>query len=135
MRSKNLYGPAAKHMVENCAKATLSTCWKLHVGLWQNPRQLSEAMVHIASTARVSTYLEVGVYAAWTCSVMAAYLGRVGAPEPFRGYAVDLNAEIMTHGTRQLLKQLNVTFVPRAQMARVLLSGSAPRTETLGASL
>lgn len=98
-RAKQLYGPAAKHMVDNCAKQTLSTCWKLRVGLWQNPRQLAEAMVHVGTRLRVSTYLEVGVYAAWTCTVISAYLGRIGSPEPFRGYAVDLKSDIMTRGT------------------------------------
>ena len=41
----------------------------LGVGVWQNPEQLAEALLHVGATLRVRRYLEVGVFSGWTCAV------------------------------------------------------------------
>lgn len=58
------------------------------VGLWQNPVQLAEAMIHVGSSARVKRYIEVGVFTAWTCCFISAYLRRVGPIGAFQGRCV-----------------------------------------------
>lgn len=111
-----LYGNASTRMV--CQPST-SGCLTAsgRAGLWQEPKQLSKALVHIASSPtmpRVERYVEVGVWTAWTCVFVSAFLSRLSAPGgSFQGIAVDLSRDRISTFTRLLLKQHNVTYVPR----------------------
>ena len=61
-----LYGKAIRHVVRGKASR--------HAGLWQDPLQIATALVRLGSTGiQVRTYVEVGVWTAWTMSVIASY--------------------------------------------------------------
>ena len=109
-----LYGNASSHMV--CQPGTAGCDTFGRSGLWQEPLQLSAALVHIASNAvikHVHTYVEVGVWTAWTCVFISAYLTRMGSPGSFRGAAVDISRDHISQSTRTLLSAHNVTYVSR----------------------
>ena len=71
-RAEKLYGNASRSMVVVHGKSA-----KGKVGLWQSPDQIAAALIHVGSRVDVSRYIEVGVYTAWTCSFVSAYLRRV----------------------------------------------------------
>ena len=84
-------------------------------GVLQDPHQLSGALMHFArSPLRVHTYLEVGVWSAWTNALMSAFLARLArGRHEFRGYACDRWDKYVSGDTRKVLKALNVSFVLR----------------------
>ena len=106
VRRDRLYGSAVVHMIPGHSSTK---------GLWQEPQQIAGAMLSVASRMRVATYVEVGVFTAWTTTVMAAYLRRVIGHGPFQGWAVDITSSHITSATRRMLGDLNVSFVPRKQ--------------------
>ena len=110
-RGKQLYGNSSKAIVEVHGKAARGK-----VGLWQSPAQIAAALIYVGSRAEVRRYIEVGVYTAWTCSFVSTYLRRVGPRGAFRGFAVDLINGAISHGTRELLPLINVTFVFRKSL-------------------
>jgi hypothetical protein len=65
-RGARLYGPASKYMIHGSGRA----------GLWQEPQQIAKAMISVAQRVRVQRYVEVGVFTAWTTTVVAAYMSR-----------------------------------------------------------
>ena len=67
--------------------------------------------------AQVRRYIEVGVFTAWTCCFVSAYLRRVGTLGAFRGFAVDITTVALAVGTKALLPHLNVTFLRRASVS------------------
>ena len=94
-------------------------------GLWQDPLQLSAALVHLATSPRIPpifTYIEVGVFSAWTCVVISAFLSRITPLDGpgFRGAAVDIMRAHVSAGTMTLLTRHNVTFVYRSELPRWL---------------
>ena len=107
-RGAAIYGNYSKAMVQVHTKAARGK-----VGLWQSPAQLAAALIYVGSRVEVKRYIEVGVYTAWTCCFVSAYLRRVGRLGTFKGYAVDLVSTNIAHGTRDLLPKLNVTFTFR----------------------
>ena len=113
-----LYGAASAHMV--CQPGTSGCASYGKVGLWQEPLQISKALVHIARSPTiwpVRRYVEVGVWTAWTCVLVSAYLSRVGASDgSFQGAAVDISHQQITPQARVLLQQHNVTYVPRHKL-------------------
>lgn len=86
LRGERIYGAAKKHMRRIGS----------HSGLWQDPQQISAAILALGSKARRHsppmpfTYVEVGVFTAWTTAIISAYLTRTGAGAPFSGLAVDV---------------------------------------------
>ena len=85
-RGSWLYGNASRFMV------SASGFGANRVGLWQEPLQISAALAHLARSAPISTYLEVGVFSGWTCVVMSAFLSRLaGRRDGFRAAAVDID--------------------------------------------
>jgi hypothetical protein len=60
-------------------------------------------------------YAEVGVFTAWTCCVISAYLMRAQAVGSFHALAVDVKATNIAAATHDLFKRLNITFAPRAK--------------------
>jgi hypothetical protein len=123
-----LYGSASRFQVN-------ASGWgATRVGLWQDPLQIAAALVHLARSSgtlipHIRTYAEVGVYTAWTCVVVSAFLARILPPSagPFRGAAVDISREHIALGTSVLLTWHNVTFVHRGKLARWLDHATAPR--------
>ena len=110
-RAERLYGNASASMVQVHGKSARGK-----VGLWQSPVQIAEALIHIGSRVEVSRYIEVGVYTAWTCCFVSAFLRRVGPLNAFRGVAVDITQVAIAAGTKMLLPLLNVTFQYRAHV-------------------
>jgi len=103
-----------------------------HTGLWQDPRQISRAMMALGSLPPQPTkeapfrYVEVGVFTAWTCCVVSAFLSRVAAGDRgFQGFAVDIKTGNIAAPTLQLFKTLNITFVGRSAFNQQLLAQSA----------
>ena len=82
-------------------------------GVFQDPRQLSTALLHLAKAPVPSPYVEVGVWSGWTCCVVAAYLQRTSGAVDFHGYAVDVTLSRMAARTRTIMAALNVSFVFR----------------------
>ena len=112
-RGEWLYGNASKYMVPVVA----GNAGALRVGLWQDPSQMAAALSHLASlssTRPVQTYIEVGVYAAWTTCIIAAVLRRTSSDHAFAAAAVDVTKSHISQGTGWLLRRLNVSFVWRA---------------------
>ena len=72
-----LYGVEQKHVVEEG-------------GAYQDPMQLARAMQHLGRTVNVRTYMEFGVWTAWTFTLMSSYLSRVGTGPTFRARAIDV---------------------------------------------
>jgi len=71
--------------------------------------------------------VEVGVFTAWTCCIVSAYLSRTAAGDRgFAGYAVDVKIGNIAAGTLDLFKRLNITFEGRGTFDRRLKT-SAPR--------
>jgi len=111
-RGAQLYGrEAAKKMVQAPTSAA-----RKKVGLWQNPQQIAAALVHVGSRVAVHRYIEVGVYTAWTCCFVSAYLRRVGTLSAFSGHAVDISHSAIAAGTKALLANLNVSFLYRQHL-------------------
>lgn len=108
-----LYGDAYTNMICQPGKPGCTTFGK--EGLWQDAKQLSATMVHIASDPHpVTTYVELGVWTAWTCALMSAYLQRVGsAADHFQGAAVDVTSIHISQATRRLLHANNASIVSR----------------------
>ena len=136
LRARKLYGRAERFTVGKALNVT-GRRFVSGVGMWQNPLQLAQALLHIGATQRVRAYLEVGVFSAWTCVLMSAYLDRVNrcsggagttAEAAFRGYAVDTVPRFIKPGTRALLTELHVDFVRRRDMAREVLPKRPHRT-------
>jgi len=117
-RHSRLYGSAASYMVGS-TKA----------GLWQDPRQLATALLEATAHHQAQSYLEIGVYTAWTTCVNSGYLARMAsAGSGFEGVAVDRSDEHIHLSTASLFKQLNVSFVRRDAFDKtLLLPGSPPR--------
>ena len=127
-----LYGSASRFQVN-------ASGWgATRVGLWQDPLQISAALVHLARHSgggllpHIQTYVEVGVYSAWTRVVISSFLTRILPPSagPFRAAAVDLDRTHIALGTSQLLARHNVTFVHRGWLHRWLDSHAPPATRT-----
>ena len=107
-RRERLYGPAVQHMIPGHSSK---------VGLWQEPQQIAGAMIEVARRTQVQTYVEIGIFTAWTTTVMAAYMHRLSARADgmtaFRGFAVDITSSHITPGTLSLLRALHVSFIGR----------------------
>lgn len=120
-RGARLYGADVKHMLHVRAS-----------GLYQDPLQISEALVHLGQLPPVQTYVEVGCFAAWTASVVAAFLRRVHSRSAhgrhFRGFVVDVTRSAIRESTFALLQQLNVSFVPRSELNSRLLQPARGRS-------
>ena len=86
-------------------------------GVLQDPHQLSSALMHFTrSPLRVHTYLEVGVWSAWTNALISAVLARLArGRHEFRGYACDRWDKYVSGDTRKVLKALNVSFILRGE--------------------
>ena len=98
-------------------------------GIFQDPHQLSDALIHLGrAPTRISTYLEVGVWTAWTNALVSAYLSRLSRGQyGFRGYACDRWDRYITKDTRKLLGALNVSVVMRNdEEYKKVLAESAP---------
>ena len=125
LRGTRIYGPAAKHMRRVGS----------HTGLWQDPGQISSALLRLGSFAWPPSatrgsfeYVEVGVYTAWTCVLISSYLRRTAAGMlPFGGHAVDIKAVNIHADTFDLMKRLNVSFESRHNFDRRMKSASPPR--------
>ena len=98
-----------------------------HTGLWQDPRQISRAMLALGNLppqpAKTTPfqYVEVGVFTAWTCCIVSAFLSRVAAgTRGFQGFAVDIKTGNIASPTLSLFKTLNITFVSRSAFNRQL---------------
>ena len=103
-----------------------------HTGLWQDPRQISRAMMALGSLPPQPAkeapfrYVEVGVFTAWTCCIVSAFLSRVAAGNRgFQGFAVDIKTGNIAAPTLKLFKTLNITFVGRSAFNKQLLAQSA----------
>ena len=127
-----LYGSASRFQVN-------ASGWgATRVGLWQDPLQISAALVHLARHSggslipHIRTYVEVGVFSAWTCVVISSFLARILPPSagPFRAAAVDIDRSHIAFGTGTLLAQHNVTFVHRGGLHRWLDSYAPPAGRT-----
>ena len=127
-RRDRLWGDAWKYMVQSPIP---------NAGLWQDPKQLAGALIHLAVHARIHEYVEVGIYTAWSTCTIAAYLTRTmsGAPGRFHGYAVDVTDVHVRPTTQALLKALNVEFRPRksfdAEPAPPIARGAGTRRHDL----
>jgi hypothetical protein len=111
-RGSSLYGSnASQSIVSVHGKSARGK-----VGWWQSPVQLAAALIHVGSNVDVQRYIEVGVFTAWTCCFVSAYLRRVGTFGAFRGFAVDITTAAMAQGTRNLLPHLNVSFMLRSKL-------------------
>lgn len=119
-RGVRLYGTQSVHRI-----AGAST----RAGLWQEPQQIAGAMIAVGrKLSPVRRYVEVGVYTAWTTTVMATYLQRVSGGESFEGRAVDITSAHITPGTMHVLGALNVSFVSRGAFERRLRSEDGAST-------
>ena len=117
-----LYGSASRFMVKTSNPVGAS-----RVGLWQDPLQIASALVHLARSSgtripHIRLYVEVGVFSAWTCVVVSAFLARILplALRPFRGAAVDLSKSNIARGTFALLARHNMSFVHRGRLGNWL---------------
>lgn len=107
-RNTRLYGRESQHQVgQHQADADSQ-----HQGLYQDPLQIGAAMAYLARQ-RVRTYLELGVWSAWTTVLMSAHLSRFVPEGAFRGFAVDITARRISKTTHAMLTQLDVSFVYR----------------------
>jgi hypothetical protein len=109
-RHDRLYGAAAKYMVHSSLP---------NAGLWQDPQQLAVALIELAArNSHVGSYVEVGVYTAWSTCTIAAYFTRAAAsrhrPAGFHGFAVDVSRTNVHPTAEMLLEHLNVKFSTRA---------------------
>ena len=143
-RGSWLYGNASRFMLTSITGAGGS-----RVGLWQDPLQIASALAHVArSELRVATYVEVGVYTAWTCCLMAAFLRRAAAGLPparkgddgggaastatsslFAGAAVDITKAHISSGTSWLLRKLNVSILTPSNLPGWLHAHTARRPQ------
>ncbi len=71
--SMSIYGDDHVYMLSR--EETLQG--QYHNGLWQTPGQLAGALVHLSSQ-NIDSFVEIGTYAGWTCTVIVAYLMRFG---------------------------------------------------------
>jgi hypothetical protein len=121
LRRERIYGAAAKHMRRMGS----------HSGLWQDPQQISRALIVLGEVRRRDPtvpfrYVEVGVYTAWTCCLVSAYLRRVAGASGFAGLAVDVKISNIAQGTFDIFSRLNVTFEGRSAFDRRMRDGTAP---------
>ena len=110
MRGRRIYGTASKLMRRVGS----------HTGLWQDPQQISRALLVLGSVPRRPSdalepfrYVEVGVYTAWTCVIVSSYLKRTQGKHGFEGLAVDVKVGNIAQGTFDLMKRLNIGFEGR----------------------
>ena len=95
--SDRLYGVEAGHVVNSG-------------GLYQDPRQIALAMIHLGHTLDVHTYVEYGVWTAWTFTLMSSYLARVGSGSTFRARAIDTVSKRISPDTLALWPSFNGSF-------------------------
>ena len=109
LRGPRIYGPASKYMRRMGS----------HTGLWQDPMQISNALLVLGSAPRRTTgadlapfrYVEVGVFTSWTCTLVSTYLNRVASgTRGFEGLAVDVKTGNIASGTLDLMNRVNVSF-------------------------
>ena len=117
LRGERIYGAAKKYMRRIGS----------HSGLWQDPQQISAAILALGSKARRHspptpfTYVEVGVYTAWTTAIISAYLTRTGAGAPFSGLAVDVKVSNIASSVR-VCKMLQPRSKPPSYVVSFSLS-------------
>src|SRR4051812_12793559 len=61
-------------------------CLGKHEGIFQHPIELATYLVRI-SREKITSYLEIGTWAGWTCAFTTAYLLRF--QQPFTGLTID----------------------------------------------
>lgn len=119
LRKERLYGQSLKYMRRIGS----------HSGLWQDPQQIAGALLNLGLHARRAppptpfSYVEVGVFTAWSCCIISAYLRRTGGGAPFSGLAVDVKAANIASSTMEMLTRLNVTFMGRSTFDRKMRAG------------
>jgi len=137
-RAEWLYGSAAQFMI----KSTGSDKRYMRGGLWQEPLQLAPALAAIGALAAkepIRSYVEVGVFSAWTCVLVSAYLRRFAVDDSidatraatFRAAAVDIDSTHIARETHTLMRELNVSFVPRKSLS-AWLGGGTRRERRVG---
>jgi len=105
-----VYGP-------DLAQYTVRGHGKISLGVFQQPEQLSLALMYL-SRLHVKSYIELGIFAGWTACIVSSYLRRFArAPEHlehaitnnnaaphFRGWALDISMQRISHGSSKLLQ-------------------------------
>ena len=106
--STRLYGVEARHVV--------SSKEQKQAGFYQDPRQLAHAMQYFGMKVDVSTYVEFGVWTAWTFTLMGSYLQRVSSDKHgFASRAIDNDHRRISQATKQLWPSINASFAKPAQ--------------------
>ena len=112
-RGDRLFGPGmGAYMVQ-------SRNPKISLGVYQLPEQLSVALLYLSSL-QIRSYLELGIFAGWTACIISSYLRRFafahgehaianGKTNPhFRGWALDINLQRISHASAGMLRTINV---------------------------
>jgi hypothetical protein len=116
---REVYGEAARFAINTVVRV------RREGGLWQDPQQFADALIHLGTHLRVQTYIEYGTRTGWTTAIISAFLQRVGGlSSGFTGYGVDIITRHIANATFGIFRHLGVQYVDRPLVKPRLLSGA-----------